>query len=104
MSFVDWTPNGFAMDLLNTIPTTHNQTRLLRQPTKTLGLTMDLQWIYSNPYLQPIIKKISIGLLRKPTKIRKFTLDFLWMYNSIPLLQPIIKRISIGLPRKPIEI
>jgi hypothetical protein len=69
ISFVDWTPNGFAMDLLDTILATHNQTRLPRQPTKTLGLTMDLQWIYSNPYLQPIIKKISIGLPRKPTKI-----------------------------------
>ncbi len=66
MSFVDWTPNGFAMDFLDTILATHNQTR----PSwpKTLGLTMELQWIYSNPYLQPRIKKISIGLPRKPTK------------------------------------
>ncbi len=42
MSFVDWTPNGFAMDLLDTIPPTHNEIRRLRQLTKTLGLTMDL--------------------------------------------------------------
>jgi hypothetical protein len=25
MSFVDWTPNRFAMDLLDTILATHNQ-------------------------------------------------------------------------------
>ncbi len=28
MPFVDWTFNGFAMDLLNTILVTQNQTRL----------------------------------------------------------------------------
>jgi hypothetical protein len=49
MSFVDWTPNGSAMDLLDTILGTHNQTRLPRP--KPLGLTMELQWIYSTPYL-----------------------------------------------------
>lgn len=57
MSFVDWTLNGFAMDLLDTIFATHNEIRCPRQPTKTLGLTMDLQWNYNNPYLQPTKKK-----------------------------------------------
>ncbi len=31
---VDWTFNGFAMDLLDTILATHNEIRLPRQPTK----------------------------------------------------------------------
>jgi hypothetical protein len=67
MPFIDWTLNGFVMDLLDTILVTQNQIGLAGQPTKTLGLTMDLQWIYSNPILQPIIKRISIGLPRKLT-------------------------------------
>jgi hypothetical protein len=46
MPFVDWALNGFAMDLLNTILATQNQTRLPWQPTKTLRLIMDLLWTY----------------------------------------------------------
>jgi hypothetical protein len=36
MPFVDWTLNGFAMELLDTILATQNQIGLPKQPTKTL--------------------------------------------------------------------